>query len=71
MAGAFAAHQGTVATFDDRGGYGTVSADGREWPFHCTAIAAGSRTIAAGVAVSFTVVPGRLGRWEAVDLRPA
>ncbi len=58
-----------MATFDDHGGYGTVAADDGQWPFHCTAIADGSRTIAPGTAVTFTVVPGRLGRWEAVDLR--
>lgn len=70
MSGVFALHRGTVASFDDHGGYGTVAADGREWPFHCTAIVDGSRTIAQGRAVTFTVVPGRLGRWEATGLRP-
>lgn len=63
---------GTVATFDDPRGIGTVTdeVDGREYFFHCTAIADGTRTIAVGAAVEFDVVPGRLGRWEAVDLRP-
>jgi cold shock CspA family protein len=62
---------GTVATFDDHRGYGTVrEADGAEWFFHCTAIADGSRTIAEATPVTFTVVAGRLGRWEAADLRP-
>jgi hypothetical protein len=41
------------------------------WPFHCTAVADGSRTIAVDTAVAFTLVPGRAGRWEAADLRPA
>jgi cold shock protein len=63
---------GTVATFDDHRGYGTVrEAGGAEWFFHCTAIADGSRTIAEHTPVTFTVVPGRLGRWEATDLRSA
>jgi len=62
---------GSVVSFDEHGGYGTVrDADGQEWFFHCTAIADGSRTIAEGTAVTFTLVPGRLGRWEASDLQP-
>jgi cold shock CspA family protein len=62
---------GTVATFDDHRGYGTVRADdGRELFFHCTAVADGTRSIEVGAAVTFAVVPGRLGRWEATDLRP-
>lgn len=57
---------GTVTTFDDFRGLGTVADDsGTELPFHCTAIADGSRTIAVGTAVRFDVVAGRLGRWEA------
>ena len=63
---------GTVASFDDHGGYGTVrDAEGGEWFFHCTAIADGSRTIAVGTDVTFTVQPGRLGRWEAGAVTPA
>lgn len=63
---------GTVATFDDPRGIGTVTdeGDGREYFFHCTAIADGTRTIAVGAPVEFEVVPGRLGQWEATDLRP-
>jgi cold shock CspA family protein len=63
---------GSVASFDDPRGIGTVTddADGREYFFHCTAIADGSRTIEVGAAVEFEVVPGRLGQWEAADLRP-
>ena len=60
---------GTVTEFDDHAGLGTVTDDdGAPHPFHCTAIADGSRTIPVGVTVSFTVVPGRSGRWEAVQL---
>jgi len=62
--------KGVVATWDEHGGYGTVRDDdtGREHFFHCTAIADGSRTIEVGAAVTFDVVPGRLGRWEAENI---
>jgi cold shock CspA family protein len=64
--------RGTVATFDEAAGLGTVAGDdGGSWTFHCTAVADGSRTIAAGTAVIFGEAPGHLGRWEATDLRPA
>jgi cold shock CspA family protein len=65
--------EGVVAAFDDDKGYGTVrdAATGAELFFHCTAIADGSRTIAIGTPVTFDVVPGRLGRWEASALSPA
>jgi CspA family cold shock protein len=63
--------RGTVSEFDDPRGLGTVTADdGTAYPFHCTAIADGSRTIDVGAAVEFDVVAGRMGRWEAADLRP-
>jgi cold shock CspA family protein len=61
---------GTVASFDDHRGYGTVRADdGRELFFHCTTIADGTRTIEVGARVTYDVVPGHLGRWEATELR--
>lgn len=57
---------GVVTTFDDERGLGEVTAeDGAIYPFHCTAIADGTRTIEVGTAVRFDVVPGRMGRWEA------
>lgn len=64
---------GTVTSFDDPRGIGTVvdAAGGEEHFFHCTAIADGTRTIEVGTAVDFEVVPGRMGRWEATHLRPA
>ena len=40
------------------------------YPFHCTRIADGSRTIAVKTAVEFELVPGQLGRWEAADITP-
>ena len=62
--------RGRVSDFDDPRGLGTVTAeDGATYPFHCTAIADGSRTIEVGTAVEFEVVPGRMGRWEASGLR--
>ncbi len=62
---------GTVVAFDEAKGYGTVRGDdGRELFFHCTAIADGTRTIEEGAAVTYGVVAGHLGRWEATDLRP-
>jgi cold shock CspA family protein len=65
--------RGRVATFDDPEGYGTVVSDdpAGTWFFHCTAIADGTRALEVGAAVAFEVVPGRLGRFEATDLRPA
>jgi cold shock CspA family protein len=68
----FQSATGVVASFDDHRGDGSVAADdGTILPFHCTQIADGTRTIAAGTAVRFVVRPGRLGRWEAADLRTA
>ena len=62
--------RGVVTAFDDHKGYGSVrSDDGTELFFHCTSIADGTRTIEVGVTVEYEVVPGRLGRWEAADLR--
>jgi CspA family cold shock protein len=61
--------EGRVATFDDERGLGTVvTDDGRFLPFHCTAIADGTRTIAVGTRVALSVVAGHLGRWEATGL---
>ncbi|HEY1633968.1 MAG TPA: hypothetical protein VGF64_04365 [Acidimicrobiales bacterium] len=61
--------EGRVATFDEERGLGSVvTDDGRFFPFHCTAIADGSRTIAVGTRVALSVVAGHLGRWEATGL---
>jgi cold shock CspA family protein len=63
---------GTVTAFDAERGLGEVTAeDSTAYPFHCTVIADGSRTIPVGSRVDFEVVPGRLGKWEAADVRPA
>ncbi len=61
--------RGTVTEFDDAIGLGVVTdAQGAALPFHCTAIADGSRSIPIGADVHFDVVPGRSGRWEATSL---
>ena len=63
-------HAGIVTAFDRQVGLGHVTDDaGVEWPFHCIAIADGSRDIAVGTAVSFDTL-AKLGRYEATDLRP-
>ncbi len=60
---------GVVAEWDEHGGYGTIRADdGRELFFHCTALVDGTRTTEVGQRLTFEVVPGRLGRWEADDI---
>jgi cold shock CspA family protein len=57
---------GTVTSFDEHRGLGEVTADdGSVYPFHCTVIADGTRTIAIGTAVEFEVIAGHLGHWEA------
>jgi cold shock CspA family protein len=65
---AFESGTGRVASFDEARGLGTIAVDGDgdgELPFHCTAIADGTRTIAVGERVRFEVTPGPRGRWEA------
>jgi cold shock CspA family protein len=61
---------GTVVAFDSKRGLGEIKdGDDRIYPFHCTKIADGTREIPVGVPVEFTVAPGPLGRWEAVEIR--
>lgn len=62
---------GTVAAFDPERGWGEVRGDdGTVRPFHCTAVADGSRSIEVGTAVRFDVAAGRMGRWEASSITP-
>ena len=64
--------RGKVRTFDERRGVGEIeSDDGTTFPFHCTAIADGTRRITPGTPVEFDVVAGLSGRWEAamIDAR--
>lgn len=58
-----------VTEFDADAGLGAlVTDDGRALPFHCTAIADGTRHIAVGRRVVCIVAAGHLGRLEAADL---
>ncbi|MCU1493750.1 MAG: hypothetical protein JWO62_1514 [Acidimicrobiaceae bacterium] len=63
---------GVVVEFDDDRGLGVVGAqrDAR-YPFHCTAVADGSRHVDVGADVRFVLVPGHAGRLEASDLVPS
>jgi cold shock CspA family protein len=59
---------GTVTAFDEQRGLGTVTAAGREYAFHTTQIADGTRTVRVGQTVEFRIVPGRRGDWEAAAI---
>ena len=60
---------GSVVEFDNDRGLGVVHAsDESRYPFHCTAIADGTRTIEEGSKVVFTVAAKHLGRLEATDI---
>jgi len=62
---------GKVSAFSEPRGLGEITADDTTvYPFHCTEIADGTRTITPGTRVEFEVVPGTLGRWEAATIRP-
>ena len=66
------AQTGTVSSFDAARGLGTVTdPSGRTLPFHCTAIADGTRLIEVGTLVTYLVAAGLLGRQEARGLAPA
>lgn len=62
---------GTVLSFDSDRGWGRLvgDGDGAEFDFHCTAVADGSRQVPVGARVSFVVVPGDHGRWQAGAVR--
>ncbi len=62
---------GTVRAFDPHRGLGSIVTDkGEELPFHCAAISDGTRSIEIGAQVTYRVVSGPLGRWEAWDINP-
>jgi len=65
----FGARSGVVTAFDDASGLGTIGTDDLEIPFHCIAIADGTRSIEVGTAVTFDLL-AKLGRYEAADIRP-
>lgn len=63
---ASAPRQGSVVSYDEAGGLGTVAAgDGRRFSFHCTALTDGTRQVAPGASVRFVVVAGHHGELEA------
>ena len=67
-----AVYSGRIATFDDHAGRGEIEAGGgMRFPFHCTAIADGSRTVAPDTPVKFRLRPGPLGALEATAIKPA
>jgi cold shock CspA family protein len=61
---------GHVASFDEPRGIGVVESGDRRFDFHCTAITDGTRRIAKGAPVAFTVDAGHLGRLQASSVRP-
>jgi cold shock CspA family protein len=65
-----ARYTGRVSAFDDHTGRGEVEVTGAgmHFPFHCTAIADGTRTIAVGTGVEFVVGAGAGGQWEATHI---
>jgi hypothetical protein len=66
-----AVYTGHVASFDEHVGRGEVEAGaGLHFPFHCTAIADGTRTIAPDTPVKFRLVIGPLGALEATAIKP-
>lgn len=72
MAATLGERTGRVSEFDTERGLGeVVGADGQRYPFHCTAVADGSREIAVDTQVSFVVAAGPGGRWEAAQIQPS
>ncbi len=62
----FGTANGTVVEFDEHRGLGVIAGDdGTRYPFHCTQIADGSRTIEIGTSVTFQITAGMSGRLEA------
>ena len=61
-----------MEAFDEGAGLGTVHAgDGGLYPFHCTQVVDGSRTVEVGAEVEFTLCAGHRGTWEARAIAPA
>lgn len=59
---------GTVSAFDEASGLGVLAAQsGKSIPFHCISIADGTRSIATGTRVRFSVA-FRSKRVEAINL---
>jgi hypothetical protein len=52
---------GRVTAFDEPRGLGTIEADGTAYPFHCTALLDGSRSVDVGAAVAIS--SSGMGGW--------
>ena len=66
----YSPREGRVSAFDEAVGLGTVTdTQGETYDFHCTQIVDGTRAIAAGTPVTYRIVAGHRGRWEASSLR--
>lgn len=64
--GARAPRLGVIAEFDAPRGLGVVRGDdGGAFPFHCTALADGTREVEVGTRVVFSVSAGHGGNYEA------
>jgi cold shock CspA family protein len=60
---------GRVVSFDAPRGLGVIEGDdGSRYGFHCTEVADGSRAVPVGACVTYVVVPGALGAWEAAGV---
>jgi cold shock CspA family protein len=61
--------RGAVTEFDEPRGLGMIEADdGHTFPFHCTALLDGTRTIDPGTPVVFEIRPAGMGRYEATRI---
>ena len=60
--------EGIVVEYEDDAGLGEIEAGSTRYPLHCTRIADGSRHLDVGQPVTFRVVPGHRGRWEAAEV---
>jgi cold shock CspA family protein len=64
-----AVYSGRIATFDDHVGRGEIEArGGMRFPFHCTSLADGTRTIALDTEVKVRLVQGPVGALEATKI---
>lgn len=62
---------GVVTAFDVAVGLGQIAGEGEDMVgFHCVAVADGSRTIEVGTTVTYRLVAGLHGRWEAAGIVP-
>ncbi len=67
---AFSDRRGSVVSFDPMLGAGVVTDDLHtdQWTFHCTQLDGGARAVPEGTKVTFSIVAGLPGRWEAVHV---